>query len=113
MQKTIIEYPKHIKEVDNSADKKAEEALIDTKHEELQEKETLEDFRARQRGQKEKIMYLLTNYDRVPVSWLGGQYNARINELNKELSAAGYIIESEYDSEEKEYFKRLRRVENE
>ena len=64
----------------------------------------------RTRGQKAIILEMLKHNDRVSVGALSnvaGQYNARVNELNKELSKLNLIIESHYDFEEGIWYKRM------
>lgn len=88
----------------------AQRTLLDTFIQQpFEEKESFDQLQERFKGQKAKILDLLQQMDRVPVYMLRGQYNARINELNKELSACNppMQITSEYDPEEGEYFKRL------
>jgi len=62
-----------------------------------------------QNGQKARILQLLKDYDRVPTDMLKGQYNARINELNKDLAVQPRSMQiiSEYDSETQQHYKRL------
>lgn len=79
------------------------------------EKEPLQQLIERRSGQKARILQLLKEMDRVPVDMLKGQYNARINELNKDLAVQRISMQivSEYDPETQQYYKRLELVNNE
>ena len=64
----------------------------------------------RTRGQKAIILEMLKHNDFVWSSRLmhvAGQYNARCNELNKDLAGAGLQISSYYDHDIGEWFKVL------
>ena len=63
-----------------------------------QDKKPVEEVIKRRKNQKEQIMELLAEYDSIPVFILVKkgiyQYNARINELNKELAGVNKEIVS-------------------
>jgi hypothetical protein len=75
-------------------------------------KEPFEKKHEKQLSQKDLMLNLLLEMDRVPVRMLlniSAQYNARINELNKDLIKQDppQEIVSFYDPEEKQHYKRL------
>jgi len=78
----------------------------------IMEKEPLQQLIERRAGQKAKILQLLKEMDRVPVNMLKGQYNARINELNKDLAVQRISMQivSEYDAETRQHYKRLKYI---
>jgi hypothetical protein len=105
MQKTLLsEYPHNLVHGDHTPPYNTQDYGNIT--------EPFEKKQERQLTHKDLILNLLLESDRVSAKRLAAistQYNARVNELNKDLISQDppQEIVSFYDPEEKEYYKRL------